>query len=210
MDKEKIFKKIENLSNLQKTLVCIGSVIFLLALYWFLGFSPNLDRVKSLQQAVGRLDQDIAANKAKIKRLPELEAELFRREEEFVWAKTLLPEDSQALERLLASFEKLGRDEGVEFQSFQPGGETVRDFYATREVKLKLQGEFHNLMRYFDRLARLDRLVRLEDVKLSPAGQKNGEVSVILGADCSLSVYRALTQDELEAKNQAAGKKGRK
>ncbi|NCC25566.1 MAG: hypothetical protein EOM25_10285 [Deltaproteobacteria bacterium] len=208
MDKDLILKKIESLTLLHKALIVVGSLIVLGGVYWFFWLSPDLDRMAYLRNDVTRLDQEIAANRAKIKILPELEAELFRREAEFVWAKTLLPEDTQALEGLLASFEILGRDEGVEFQSFQPGAEVMHDFYATRSVKLVLRGSFHNLMRYFDRLARVDRLVRLESIKLTPGQGKDGGVSVELGADCQLSVYRALTSKELEAKAQPV--KGKK
>ena len=133
--------------------------------------------------------------------MPELERDVDRRKMEFLYAKTLLPEDSQALERLLASFEKLGRDEGVEFLLFQPGAETQADFYATRSVTIQVSGTFHRLMSYFDRLARLDRLVAIQSVQFTPVADAS-PTEKRLNSNVSLVVYRALTEAEMEARRQ--------
>lgn len=101
-------------------------------------------------------------------KLPELERSLALRQKELYYAKTLLPEDSRALEMLLASFERLGRDENVEFILFQPGAEQIQEFYATRTVQLQISGTFHRLVTYFDRLTRLDRLVTIQNITFSP------------------------------------------
>jgi type IV pilus assembly protein PilO len=91
----------------------------------------------------------------------------------------------------------LGNDQGVEFLLFKPGGENKEDFFAQRSVQLRLEGTFYDLMRYFDRLSRLDRLVDMESVRFSPQGAKDAQ-SVMLSADAKLLVYRSLTPEELQ------------
>jgi type IV pilus assembly protein PilO len=119
----------------------------------------------------------------------------------------LLPKDTQALERLLASFEMLAQEMGVGFMSFTPGRETVGELYASRNVSLRLRGSFHNLMRFFDKLSRLDRLVQLQSLRLQPAGEQSGRQGALLGADSTLVVFRALTPEERTAQQAKKSKK---
>lgn len=169
--------------------------------WWYFVIDPQVAEIEQLQKNVAALDAEIAKYRQQAARLPELERDVDRRKLEFLYAKTLLPEDAQALERLLASFEKLGRDEGVEFLLFQPGAETPAEFYATRAVSIQLSGTFHRLMSYFDRLARLDRLVAIQSVQFAPVGDWS-PTEKRLNANVSLVVYRALTEAEMEARKK--------
>jgi type IV pilus assembly protein PilO len=136
-----------------------------------------------------------------VAKLPELERSLALRQKELYYAKTLLPEDSRALEMLLASFERLGRDENVEFILFQPGAEQIQEFYATRTVQLQISGTFHRLVTYFDRLTRLDRLVTIQNITFSPVSDFS-PTEKYLNTSLVLQVYRALTDAEIAAREQ--------
>jgi len=102
---------------------------------------------------------------------------------------------------LLSSFEKLGRDENVEFILFQPGAEQINDFYATRSVQLQISGTFHRLVTYFDRLSRLDRLVTIQDIKFTPVSDFS-PTEKYLNTSLVLQVYRALTEAEIKAREE--------
>ncbi|MDO4767961.1 MAG: type 4a pilus biogenesis protein PilO, partial [Pseudomonadota bacterium] len=154
-----------------------------------------------LTQTSEKLDQDIERYKALVAKLPELEQNLSAQKKELYYAMTLLPEDARALESLLASFEKLGRDEHVEFVLFQPGPEQQADFYATRTVQLQISGTFHRLLTYFDRLSRLDRLVTIQDVTFSPVSDLS-PTEKYLNVNLVLQVYRALTEAEIKAREE--------
>jgi type IV pilus assembly protein PilO len=156
-----------------------------------------MEESSRLERDIQKLKKEIKANRKIAANLEEREKELEAKRQEFVYAKRLLPQDAQALERLLASFERLGNDQGVEFLLFKPGGENKEDFFAQRSVQLRLEGTFYDLMRYFDRLSRLDRLVDMESVRFSPQGAKDAQ-SVMLSADAKLLVYRSLTPEELQ------------
>jgi type IV pilus assembly protein PilO len=113
-------------------------------------------------------------------------------------AQTLLPETSADVENLLSSIEKLGNDAGIDFLLFTPGQRKTHDFYASRTVSVRFQGTFHNLMRFFDHLSGLDRLVTLESVQLRPVSKITPK-NVSLQADCQLQIYRVLSEQEKKA-----------
>lgn len=198
INKQEILSSIEKLTRVQKILVQVLVPAAILGLSWFLYLSPAWENITRLQQEAESLEQDIARFSVQAARLPEIEKEFEEREKELVLARTLLPEDAHALERLLASFERLGNEKGVRFLLFQPGAEETHKHYASRSVQLRLQGSFHNLMSYFDELSRFDRLVSLQSLRLNPLSGQQGE-RIVLMAEAMLLVYRSLSQEELEA-----------
>ena len=191
-------QRLESLSRLHKLAILLLLVVVALGSYAFFSFLPQMERKEFLTGDIQRLETSIAANRRLAARLPELEEEMAAREYELVLAKMLLPEDAQERERLLAAIERLGMDVGVEFLLFQPGSEVQHDFYASREVQLRMRGEFHNLVTFFDRMARLDRLVSLDRLRLQPTAAA-GTGPVVLNAESSIQVYRALTEQEIKA-----------
>ncbi len=199
MDKSSVSKKFAELSSVQLLLILLGLAGLVYGAYWYFILDDTLVKITKAQQEIETLDKDIALYRAQVAKLPELERSLAMRNKELYYAKTLLPEDSRALEMLLSSFEKLGRDENVEFILFQPGAEQIQEFYATRTVQLQISGTFHRLVTYFDRLARLDRLVTIQNVTFSPVSDFS-PTEKYLNTTLVLQVYRALTEAEIAAR----------
>jgi type IV pilus assembly protein PilO len=199
MDKTSVSKKFAELSSAKLLLILLGLGAALYGAYWYFILDDKLIQITKAQQSIEQLDKDIALYRAQVAKLPELERSLSSRQKELYYAKTLLPEDSRALEMLLSSFEKLGRDENVEFILFQPGAEQIQEFYATRTVQLQISGTFHRLVTYFDRLTRLDRLVTIQNITFSPVSDFS-PTEKYLNTSLVLQVYRALTDAEIAAR----------
>lgn len=199
MDKTSVSKKFAELSSAKLLLILLGLGAVLYGAYWYFILDDKLIQIAKAQQSIEQLDKDIALYRAQVAKLPELERSLSLRQKELYYAKTLLPEDSRALEMLLSSFEKLGRDENVEFILFQPGAEQIQEFYATRTVQLQISGTFHRLVTYFDRLTRLDRLVTIQNITFSPVSDFS-PTEKYLNTSLVLQVYRALTDAEIAAR----------
>lgn len=205
MDRQAFVQRLESLSKIHKIFLLAALVLIGCGSYGFFSLLPNLERIQSLREEISTLESSIMTNRRLASRLPEIEQQTAVREYELAVAKRLLPEDAEGRERLLAAIERLGMDVGVEFLLFQPGGEVAHDFYASREVQLRMRGEFHNLMTFFDRMARLDRLVSLDRLNLQPTIAAEAG-SVILNAESAIQVYRALSEQEIKAAQEAEKK----
>lgn len=208
MDKQALLARIAKLTTLHKILIAVGAVLILSAAGVSLLILPNYEDMEKLETQVRDLDSTLARLNVVASKLPKLRSEMDAMRIEYAFAQTLLPDDPQKMEGLMSSIESAGREVGVEFLSFVPSqDETKADFYASRRIQLRLRGSFHDLMLFYDRLTRLDRLCSLEQFTLRPqppsarpvsglaAGQPAG---IALGCDSTLLVYRLLTQAELE------------
>lgn len=204
MDREVVIKKLEKLALGHKIAILVATLALIAIGYWYLLYTPLTDRMAQLQVDIQATDEEIRKQKVVLAKMPKLEEDLQIALKQFQFAKALLPEDSVEKERLLASIEKLGKDEGVEFLLFQPGAEQRTGFYATTSIQLNMNGDFHSLMRFFSRMSGLDRLVSLESLTLSPQA-KRGEGQIPLAANSNILLYRALTEAEI---NPPAAKKG--
>jgi len=208
MDRQAYIAKLESLSGKQKIAILLVTIVLVGGVYWYFLFNPKYKQVQSLEKDIKGLNDKIAELKKDLKELPELRAELKKRQKELVYAKTLLPESSKDVENLLSQIEKLGNSVGVEFLLFAPGQEKVEDFYASRAVKLRLQGPFHNLMTFFSKMSRLNRLVTLEDLQLKPGSRSGGSLQLL--ADSHISIYRTLSEKELKPKKSKKKRRKRK
>lgn len=199
--KQSILKKFSDLPSSRKLLLFLVIACLSIGGYWYFILDEKLTTITKLTQSADDLAQDIERHRLQVAKLPELEQRLNLQKKELYYAMTLLPEDARALESLLASFERLGRDEHVEFILFQPGPENMAEFYATRSVQVQISGTFHRLLTYFDRLSRLERLVTIQDVTFSPTSDFS-PTEKYLKVDLVLQVYRALTEAEIKAREE--------
>lgn len=210
MDREVVIKKLEKLAPGHKIAILVSAVTLIGIGYWYLFYTPLTNQMDKLSTDIKAADEEITKQKIVLKKMPKLEEDLQIALKHFQFAKALLPEDSVEKERLLASIEKLGKDEGVEFLLFQPGAEQRTGFYATTSIQLNMNGDFHSLMRFFSRMSGLDRLVSLETLTLSPQARK-GDGQIPLAATSKILLYRALTEAEMKpevGKKEGKGKKG--
>ena len=200
MDKELLTKKLESLSKVKKISIAMAVVVLFLAAYWWFLFKPQWEKIPSLEKEIAGLEKNINIFRKKVEKLPKLKKKMEQKRQELIYAQNLLPESGEEIEQLLASIEGLGKEQGIEFLLFTPGSEQIGKYYAERSVQLRLKGQFHNLMRFFNKLSGLNRLVTLEHLRLNPQGTKGEQV--LLNADSRIFMYRALTEEEKDAEKE--------
>jgi len=79
-----------------------------------------------------------------------------------------LPNEKQ-LEVLLTDISNLGKTAGVEIRSFQRQDEIFHDFYAEVPIAIQLDGEYHDIGKFFELLSKLKRIVNMGALKISVA-----------------------------------------
>ena len=88
----------------------------------------------------------------------------------------------------------------MQFELFRPSPEQVKDFYAELPVAIKLTGAYHNFGAFAADIAKLPRIVTLNDVSVAP----NSPSGSTLTLDATLKTFRYL--DEAEAIKGSKGK----
>ena len=176
--------KIGKLSKLYKILLCLGLFILLVGPFVYFSFLPKISNIAALKKEHTTLETRLATAKAKANRLKYFQAKLKDAELEFKIVMKKLPEKKE-IPALLSSVSQSGRDAGLEFLLFQPAPEQNKDFYAEIPVSIKVTGNYHNVALFFDKVARLSRIVNIDDIKMhSTKGNTN------LITSCKAVTYR--------------------
>jgi type IV pilus assembly protein PilO len=117
----------------------------------------------TLQKLQADLQQKqlIAANR------PKLEAEIKVLEKQLEAALVRLPEEKE-IPKLLTQVNTLGLQNGLEFLLFRPGAPAKKGFYAEVPFEMRVEGQYHSLGGFLDRVSKLERIVNVSDIKVTP------------------------------------------
>ncbi len=99
-------------------------------------------------------------------RLPEFRREVERREATLQALSRILP-SSKEVDDLLRKVQQMAAESSLDVLRFKPEATQPRDFYAAWPISLELDGNYHNLAYFFDRLSKLSRIVNVSDLKIS-------------------------------------------
>ncbi len=147
---------------------------------YFFGIHQELDtqlqqfraRELELQRKLSEV-RSIAAN------ISAFEEEIDGLEVELRIALRQLPNKKQ-IEVLLTDISNLGKTAGVEMKSFKRKSEKVHDFYAEVPIAIELEGEYHDVARFFDLMSKLPRIVNMGalDMKIATESAEETRVKV--------------------------------
>jgi type IV pilus assembly protein PilO len=161
-----LLEKIEKLVLWQRVAIVAGLVVLLCgAAVWFL-FLPKYEEIASLEQKLQGLEKKLATAKINAAELGKFQAKMQEAEAQFRVAMSALPEKEE-IPSLLTSISKSGQEVGLEFLLFEPKGETRREFYAEIPVAMNIRGDYHNLAVFFDKVARLSRIVNVHNITIN-------------------------------------------
>ena len=193
--------KIGKLSKLYKILLCLGFFVVLVGPFVYFSFIPKISNINVLKKEHAMLETRLATAKAKANQLKYYQDKLKDAEMEFKMVMKKLPETKE-IPGLLSSVSQSGRDAGLEFLLFQPEAERNKDFYAEIPVSIKVTGNYHNVALFFDKVARLSRIVNIDDIKMVSA---KGNTDLI--TSCKAITYRFVETKPEQASSSKKKKK---
>jgi type IV pilus assembly protein PilO len=108
-----------------------------------------------------------------------------------------LPTKSE-VDALIIDINQAGLGRGLQFELFKPNqAENLTEFYAERPINLKVVGNYHDLGAFASDVAKLPRIVLLNDLKVD--NLKDGQLSM----EAVAKTYRYLDPEETAAQRKA-------
>ncbi|MGD9081922.1 MAG: type 4a pilus biogenesis protein PilO [Desulfobacterales bacterium] len=188
--------KVGKLSKLYRVLICLAIFLVLFGPFFYFSYQPKVIKIDELKTEQETLETRVVRAKAKARQLKHFQDKLEKAKTEFKMAVKKLPEKKE-IPSLLSSISQSGRDAGLEFLLFEPRGERTKEFYAEIPVSIIVTGNYHKTALFFDKVARLHRIVNIDDIKMISA-KESGE----LRTSCTAVTYRFV-----ETKSNESSKK---
>jgi type IV pilus assembly protein PilO len=198
---DSFFAKIEQLSKVQRILIFSGVFIAIIAIFVFLLYKPKLAQISKLKNQLKTLEQKLVVAKKNAADLKEFQKKMQEAELQFKTAMRQLPEKEE-IPSLLTSISRSGQDVGLEFLLFEPKPEVRKEFYAEIPVAMQVKGGYHDLAIFFDKVARLSRIVNIRNIKM---GREKD--SMDLNTSCTAVTYKFVEPAPQKTKKKKRKKK---
>jgi len=112
------------------------------------------------------LQEQIQKGRAAERKLSQFREEVKRLELELAKLLQILP-SARNTEELIKRIETLTRQGDFTLKVFKPGEPIAKDFYSEYPIDISLDGAYHNLALFFDRMSRFSRIINVEELKMS-------------------------------------------
>ncbi|MFC1816961.1 type 4a pilus biogenesis protein PilO, partial [Thermodesulfobacteriota bacterium] len=130
------FEKVEKINKIQRILIYVGAFVLLIGPFAYFSFLPKSQKIDELSKEVQSLETQLASAKRQARQLKSWRAKYKKAQAQFNIAKKALPLKKE-IPSLLASVSASGQQAGLDFQLFQPQGESAKQFYAEIPVSIK-------------------------------------------------------------------------
>ncbi len=197
-------EKVLKLPTKQKILILVlFSIVEAAALIWFL-YIPKHNEHKVLNAELTKLQGEISEKTRIANNLPKIQMEYEQLNRELAQALTELP-NSKEIPTLLTSITTLGKNAGLDFLTFRPKPEVVKDFYADVPVDIIVSGSYFSVANFFAAVANLPRIVNITNVAFSDIKSVNNRM--MTKVTCLATTFRFLDKKEIKDDKKTAPKK---
>lgn len=190
------YQDILKLSLPKKVAILAGIQLVLCGAYYYTFFQPSWMALDGKSAELEKLMIQKKEQQAIADNLPKFKAEAEKLEADLRRVLNQLPNKAE-IPNLLRSVSDVGVASGLEFVRFKPGKEAPREFYAAVPVELEIIGGYHQIATFFDRVAKLPRIVTISDIDIKEKSNEGGKL--LLNAKCTATTYKFLDDAERAA-----------
>jgi type IV pilus assembly protein PilO len=147
---------------------------------------PFLADMASRQTQLVSLRGDISKGLTTAKKLPEFQAQVTDLEGRLTNLKAILPEEKDAAD-LLNRMQTVAAQSNMTIKSFKPAPVVTKQLHAEWPINLELEGTYHNLAIFFDRVGKFTRIVNISG--LDVRGRDKADNKTTITATCVATTF---------------------
>ncbi|MEZ5312164.1 MAG: type 4a pilus biogenesis protein PilO [Thermoanaerobaculia bacterium] len=187
----------------------VGAVIAaaIVAAIWYFMIVPKNKEIEAQSRTLAQLQIKIQEGRAAKQKLPQFREEVRRLELELDKLLRILPARRNTPE-LLRRIRQLTEQGNFDLLRFTPGNFVDKDFYSEWPINIRLNGTYHNLALFFDRVGRFSRIINIENLKVSALSQRGKGHTIAATFTAKTFIYREPPAPDPSA--QAAKGRGKK
>ena len=172
-------------------LVMVGYVYFFTSFLPFF-FQPKRAEIASLQSEYDKMSAELEKARRMVGNLKTLEMEYQRLHDKWVAAQSLLPLEKEVA-KLLRKVTRAGNQAGVDFLLFEPQVPVQKEFITENPVKIKVQGQYHQLGIFLSKVANLDRIVNVSNLHIQAVDEKDRKAKGKIGRNFTVEAEMIMT-----------------
>lgn len=153
---------------------------------WYFKLDPMTQERDAKRTERDALDQDIRKLEVTASKLGEFQREVALLEARLETLKRILPPQKETPD-LMRKIQALAAQSALSIKRFTPKATVAKEFYQEWPIDVDLDGTYHNLGMFFDRVGRLPRLVNVGNLKIKIQTQQR--VNNTISASCVATTF---------------------
>src|SRR5919108_5638360 len=170
--------------KMPKVVLGIVGVVAILAIGYFLLISPVQVRVDALVARRAQLTAEVNQARAQVAEIERFRRELAELEKRLALLKDRLPSEKET-PTLYRAVSTAAEQSGLGVALFQPKEARPKDVVNEIPIIVTAQGSYHQLAKFFERVAGLPRVVTVNDFKMTGLAKAKDSMK----ADMTLATY---------------------
>jgi len=138
------------------------------------------------QKQLVALKADISTGLTTAKKLPEFRSQVAELEGRLANLKAILPEEKDAAD-LLNRMQTVAAQSNMTIKGFRPSPTVTKQLHAEWPITLDLEGTYHNLAIFFDRVGKFTRIVNISALDVRARAQSDAHSSIL--ATCVATTF---------------------
>ena len=162
---------------------------------------PNLSEMQKdidkLEQENVEMERKILEGRAIERKLPEFEREIATLERKLGDIQQILPSMPETGD-LLRWIKNLADQSNLDLKVWAPGALKKVEFYKEYPVSMNLEGTYHDLGMFFDRISKYSRIINVDNLRMNAAKEGDKTIRAIFTATTFVYDEEAETKEELQ------------
>lgn len=171
-------------------LIGVGSLVYF-SVYYFITSGTRAETAQ-INDQVAQLQAKNQAAQIATQRINEFRSLYASKEQEYDELKVLLPEQRE-ITNVLQGLQETARDSRLIVSRFTPRDDSQQDFIMAKPVEVEVDSNFNSLRDFFDKMAKLQRIVSITDFSLKQLDKQTAGKT--LHAQFLLTAYYASSED---------------
>jgi type IV pilus assembly protein PilO len=184
--------------------VFVGIALGLTAAFWHFYAAPAQVGIDERQTQLAAIQADITRAQATARRLPAFREEVAQLEEQLERLRTVLPEEQDVAD-LLRRVQAMATQSKLAIRGFTPQAVTKQQMHAEWPIGLQLEGTYHDLGAFLERVSKFPRLINVGNIKISARDSQTAAATI--SAECTATTFVLL---DTPAAGNATAKSGKK
>jgi type IV pilus assembly protein PilO len=176
------------------------------AAFYYLYAVPAEQGLAAQRQRLAALRVDISQGMAIARQLPQFRAQVADLEGRLEGLKAILP-DEKDFGELLRNLQTLAVQSNLTIRVFKPAPVVTKQLHAEWPINIELDGTYHNLGLFFDRIGRFSRIINIGNVALKAKDKPDQNTSISVACVATTFVLLDAVKGDAAAKAKPAARK---
>jgi type IV pilus assembly protein PilO len=202
-------KSFHELSSRTQTIIFVLLCGLTVVGSWQILIGPEHTQLATERARLADIKAEVARAQAAASRLPALERDIRTFEAQLLQTTAVLPDEKDPQD-VLRNLHEVASESALNIASWTPKGIVTKPQYAEWPITLGLEGAYHDLGRFFDRIASMPRLMSVSDLQIKVQIKPNARSTVTASCVATTFVFKKEIAAEAPAGKAAEAPGGKR